>query len=264
MAASTGAPRMRSRRLSLPATIAVLIATAGCSTDGGLGLLAEQAPQGTDATVTASSRQSGQPGSAQSPPSAPISATTKATLDRAAQLKSSGKPKEALALLETASNSAPDNNEIKVQYGLAALEAGDASRARTILSQTAGPQQTDWRVFSALGVAHSSLGDQGEARKALNRALELAPNNPTVLNNMAMTYVLEGKLDTASEMLRRAAASREARPTVARNVQIVDALKKGTAETPPAEPKRAAALADQRPYGLGMGAAQAKPPAEAP
>jgi Flp pilus assembly protein TadD len=249
----------------LAATIAALVATAGCSTDSGLGLLADQVSKEADGASASSTGQSSQLSSAQSPPAAAIPPATKATLDRAQQLKAGGKPKEALALLETASNSAPDNNEIKVQYGLAALEAGDAARARTILRQTAGPRQADWRVLSALGIAHSSLGDQAEARKSLNRALELAPNNPTVLNNIGMTYVLEGKLDLASEMLRRAAASREARPTVARNVQIIDALKKGTAEKPSPEPKRAASVpATERPYGLGMGSAQAQPSAEAP
>jgi len=244
-----------------------LVATAGCSTDGGLGLLggSDQASKDADGATTAATDQVNPQKPAQSTAAAVISPTTKATLDRAQQLKSTGKPKEALALLEAASNSEPGNNEIRVQYGFTALEAGDAARARTTLTQTAGTQQADWRVLSALGVAHSSLGDQVEARKALNRALELAPNNPTILNNIGMTYVLEGKLDAASEMLRRAAESREARPTVARNVQIIDALKKGTAEKPGPEPKRAASVpVTERPYGLGMGSSQTQIPAEAP
>jgi Flp pilus assembly protein TadD len=250
------------------AAAVALVATAGCSTDGGLGLLAgsDQASKNADGTTTAATDQTNQQKPAHSTTAAgAISPTTKATLDRAQQLKSTGKPKEALALLEAASNSEPGNNEIRVQYGFTALEAGDAARARTTLSQTAGTQQADWRVLSALGVAHSSLGDQVEARKALNRALELAPNNPTILNNIGMTYVLEGKLDAASEMLRRAAESREARPIVARNVQIIDALKKSTAEKPSPEPKRAASVpVTERPYALGMGSSQTQPPAEAP
>lgn len=140
-------------------------------------------------------------------------------------LRSGGKQKQALAVLDQASDGSADNRQFLVEHGLIALELGEADKARTLLMRTEPAKSKDWRVLSGLGVAHASLGQQSEAQKYFGHALAIAPNNPIVLNNLAMSYMLGRKIDQAEATLRQAASGGEAKSRVAQNLALAVALK---------------------------------------
>lgn len=149
----------------------------------------------------------------------------KAALEYARALKTGGKPKEALVVLDKASEGSVGNRAYLVEHGLLALELGQAKKAQRLLSESQPAESRDWRVHSGLGVAYASQGQQSEAQKHLKKALELSKDNPSVLNNLAMSYILDRKVDEAETLLRQAAASGAPRQQVAQNLALVAALK---------------------------------------
>ena len=155
-------------------------------------------------------------------------------------LKSSGKLKDALVVVEKAAEGQANNRELTVAGALLQLELGQPKKAQQALAQVAASGPQDWRVLSGLGVAHSSLGQQAEAQKQFNKALELSPNNPSVLNNIAISYMLDRKSEQAEAALRQASAGQAPAPEIAQNLALASGLKgKAAAERP-----RVSALAD--------------------
>lgn len=151
-----------------------------------------------------------------------------ATVAYARGLKSSGRAKEALALVETAAGAQPENQQLVVEQGLLALELGQTAKAQHALLR-ANPETTaDWKVLSGLGVAHAGLGQNAKAQDYFQRALALSPNNPTVLNNLALSYILDKKVDQGRELLQQASAAGGDKPQIARNLEMAMALKGGS------------------------------------
>lgn len=157
------------------------------------------------------------------------------TVAYARALKAGGKTREALAVVDAAAQSAPENQKLVVEQGLLALELGQSAKAQHALMR-ASPETTDWRVLSGLGVAHSGLGQHANAQRYLEKALVLSPENPTVLNNLALAYILDKKVDKGRELLQRAAVAGGDKPQIARNLEMAMALKGGGG---PAAPARA-------------------------
>lgn len=158
-------------------------------------------------------------------PEATPSPDVQSALAEARKLKSSGKPKEAVAVLEKARAANPDQRQLGVEQGLIALELGHPKEAQRILAKTEPVEAKDWRALSGLGIAHASQGRQAEAQRFFKQALDIEPNNATVLNNLAMSLLLERKVDEAEVLLRRATASASAKPEVARNLALAQSLK---------------------------------------
>ena len=145
-------------------------------------------------------------------------------LDYAQRLKSQGKTREAVAVLDKAAEGAAPGADFHGAHGLMALDAGELRKAQRLLSLTA-PATQDWRIISGLGVALASQGKQAEAQRQFRRALELSPNNPAVLNNLAMSHILDRKVEEAEVLLRRAASAGMPRPQVSQNLALAAALK---------------------------------------
>lgn len=154
------------------------------------------------------------------------------TVAYARALKSSGKSKEALSIVEAASQAAPDNQKLVVEQGLMALELGQSAKAQHALMR-ASPDTNDWRILSGIGVAHAGLGQHANAQKYLEKALVLSPDNPTILNNLALSYILDKKVDKGRELLQRAAKAGGDKPQIARNLEMAMALKGGSKPRPP-------------------------------
>ncbi|MBX9925430.1 MAG: tetratricopeptide repeat protein [Hyphomicrobiaceae bacterium] len=148
------------------------------------------------------------------------------TVAYARGLKTSGRPKEALALVEGAAASQPDNQQLVVEQGLLALELGQTAKAQHALLR-ASPDTKDWKILSGLGVAHAGVGQHAKAQEYFQRALEISPRNPTVLNNLALSYILDKKVDKGRELLQEASAAGADKPQIARNLELAMALKGG-------------------------------------
>jgi len=180
-------------------TAAAAVGLSGCAGLSGSGF------DGTSGFMAQSTAEAGKPKS--------ISELRQAHLDKPGDpdatiaygrgLKSSGRTKEALAVVEAAAGANPDNQQLVVEQGLLALELGHTQKAQHALLR-ASPDNNDWKVLSGLGVAHAGTGQHAKAQDYFNRALVLSPNNPTVLNNLALSYILDKKVDKGRELLQQA------------------------------------------------------------
>ena len=144
-------------------------------------------------------------------------------------LKREGKRKEALAVLDTASEAEPRHQSLRVEQGLLSLELGQSAKAEAALKEAVAGPDKDWRVYSGLGVATSTQGRHKEAQGHFNKALELSPDNPSVLNNMAVSLLLDRKVDQAEAMLRRASKDGTRPQQVAHNLALTRAIKTAAA-----------------------------------
>ncbi len=149
-----------------------------------------------------------------------------ATVAYARGLKSVGRSKDALALVEGAAGSQPDNQKLVVEQGLLALELGQTAKAQHALLR-ASPDTKDWTVLSGLGVAHAGVGQHTKAQGYFQRALEISPGNPTVLNNLALSYILDKKVEKGRDLLQQASATGGDKPQIAHNLELALALHSG-------------------------------------
>jgi len=142
-------------------------------------------------------------------------------LARAHELRSSGRKKNALEVLNAAAETQPENRQLLVSRGLLALELGDLSKAAELLKKAEDDGEPDWRVLSGLGSTYAAMGKQAEAQSAFARALRLKPDHPSVLNNLALSYALDGKTSRAEAVLRQAANANGADARTRKNLALL-------------------------------------------
>lgn len=82
----------------------------------------------------------------------------------------------------------------------------------------------DYRVYSALGVAHDMLGDHGAAQVYYREGLELAPDNLQIANNYGLSLVLSGEHGAGIAVLERAAREPTATPRIRQNLALAYGL----------------------------------------
>jgi Flp pilus assembly protein TadD len=162
-------------------------------------------------------------------------------------LRRQGDKSGALALLDQAASSAPNDARLFRDRGLLALELGAVARARDHLQHAIASGSRDWQTHSALGTALAASGKQKEAQRQFAEALKSAPDNPVVLNNLALSLALDGQRGDAEQMLRRASAAKDkaSEARVAQNLallgKISDAGKKaGNQSSDAGAPKHSA------------------------
>jgi Flp pilus assembly protein TadD len=237
-------------RVSILPLLAVL---AGCSTspNGGVDLASIPQSSGSRFSIDDVASSEGAPRTVLRPGSGPGAASATASQPRpgalatatqpagsaasgplaeSRQLRQSGQKAKALALLDNAAQSAPQDIAIMRERGLLALETGALEKARTLLKASADAGPPDWRVHSGLGAALAASGQQAEAQLQFARALELAPDHPAVLNNLALSYALDGRHEQAEKLLRRSAQAKAAKAETKQNLALILALKGQTEE----------------------------------
>ena len=137
----------------------------------------------------------------------------------ARNLKAIGEKRQALAVLQQASNFNAGHRALNSEYGRLALEFDQLSLAQQLLEAADDPGNPDWRVISARGTVLAKLGKYRDAIPLYERALALAPNQPSVLNNLALAHAMEGQADNAEPLLKRAAAADTKDPRVNQNLR---------------------------------------------
>lgn len=147
---------------------------------------------------------------------------------QARALRTSGKKREALDLLEKTGGSDKDPAMIG-ERGLLALELGQVEKAVDLLARSQDPRKPDWRMQSAYGAALSAAGRQKDAQAEFAKALAAAPGQPSILNNLALSYALEGRHEDAEKTLRQASAQ-SGDPQARQNLALILGLKGKTGE----------------------------------
>jgi Flp pilus assembly protein TadD len=147
---------------------------------------------------------------------------------QARALRTSGKKREALDLLDKTGGSDKDPAMIG-ERGLLALELGQIDKAVDLLARSQNPGKPDWRMQSAYGAALSAAGRQKEAQAEFSKALAAAPGQPSILNNLALSYALEGRHEDAEKTLRQASAQ-SGDPQARQNLALILGLKGKTGE----------------------------------
>ncbi|MEL6746713.1 MAG: hypothetical protein AAFO79_02700, partial [Pseudomonadota bacterium] len=85
-------------------------------------------------------------------------------------LRHAGKDKQAVAVLTRAAMANPSSRKIAGLHGRLALKLGDVKSARRLLNRAYDPNDPDWRVLSARGVAEAQSGEAGTAVATLMKA----------------------------------------------------------------------------------------------
>jgi len=135
-----------------------------------------------------------------------------AELGRAAALRQSDKPDQAVEVLQQLTRSHGDLPAVHSALGdaLRAQDDWEAAiksydRAVELTSET-NPQR--WVLFYARGIAEERSGDGEGAEKDFRAALEINPEQPQVLNYLGYSLVEQGRnLDEALNMIERAVAA---------------------------------------------------------
>lgn len=148
----------------------------------------------------------------------------------AASLKVTGQNAQALAVLEKLTIRFPEDREVLASFGKSLIDVGRASQAEEVLGNAHAPDQPDWTILSAQGVAADQQNDHQRARGFYKSALAIMPEEASVLTNLGLSYALSGDLTEAEITLRQAAGSPEANMTTRKNLAMVLALRGKGAE----------------------------------
>lgn len=139
-----------------------------------------------------------------------------AALQYATALRSLDRNEEAAAVLERAIMANPEDGPLARAYGQALIGLGQTERAIEVLGRAHSPDNLDWHVLSALGVASDKIGKHADARAYYVSALRIAPNNPQLLANMALSWAMSGNNAEAKRAIADAEKAGPGDPSTAR------------------------------------------------
>jgi Flp pilus assembly protein TadD len=98
------------------------------------------------------------------------------------------------------------------------------------LGNAHAPDQPDWTILSAQGVAADQQNDHQRARSFYKAALAIVPDEPSILTNLGLSYALSGDLTEAEQTLRKAVGNQQATVMTRKNLAMVLALRGKPAE----------------------------------
>ena len=188
----------------------------------------DQAP----ATQTQAAAPAQQDQQSATQPSLMLPATSiDAEVDKAHALREQGKYDEATKTLGQLMLADPDDARVVGEYGKALAQQGSSKDAIAFLTRATQLKNSDWTLFSALGVAYDQTDDHKSARMAYDRALLLKPGEPSVLNNYAVSLMLSGDLAGAERMLAQAKGAGGTSAKIASNLNMLASMQSSKAAT---------------------------------
>jgi len=125
-------------------------------------------------------------------------------MNYAALLIDTGRPKEALAVLDKA-RSLPMTHGEQGQWfnnaGMANFQLKEYGHALAKFLKAVEYAPQNDQFWANLGGAYGEMGDYADSVRALKRGLEIRPDSKQVLKNLAMTYVRMGKHKEAISLM---------------------------------------------------------------
>ena len=180
-------------------------------------------------------------------------------------LRASGRPADAITVLEEAASKGFADAPALVTLGLLLQEAGRMDRAVQVLEAAVGLNGQDLEARSRLGAAYAQAGRAADAERTLTAILEIDPDSAEGLTNLGVLYLGTGRGDQAIAALQRAVV---ADPSLmgARNTLAVAYARSGDLSRAVDEWRQVAAMRPDDPdilYNLGTALLQLNRPAEA-
>lgn len=114
-----------------------------------------------------------------------------------------GRPREAIAILEEALARGLTQRDIRVKLGIYLAESGSAARAIPLLE---GMSDADSEVLNALGIAYGQSGRLADAMRTFERALTVDTTSAFSHQNIATLHLRSGNLAAAERSFRQALA----------------------------------------------------------
>jgi len=184
-----------------------------------------------DSDPMAFAGSSSAPASPGLPEGVSFSANFDAALRQAQDLRKRGEFDSASRVLGQLVIAAPNDARVIGEYGKVMLESGRTEDAVAFLERAITLKDTDWTLFSALGIAYDQSGKAEAARAAFNHALALKPGEPAVLTNLALSHIQAGELDEAERLLVQASEHETDVPGLADKLAMVRSLKGATRQS---------------------------------
>lgn len=136
-----------------------------------------------------------------------------------------GRDGDALAGYEALLGHSPENPELALQAGLAALRVGNIEKASRFIPIAIAGSNSSWRAWNAAGVLADHGCDWAAADKAYLEATNRASNEPALLNNRGWSLLLRGQWQEAYPLLERASAAAPKDERIRDNLELArDAL----------------------------------------
>jgi arylsulfatase A-like enzyme/tetratricopeptide (TPR) repeat protein len=114
-----------------------------------------------------------------------------------------GRPADAIAILETALARGLTQRDIRVKLGIYLAESGAAARAIPLLE---GMVADDSEVLNALGIAYGQSGRLADAMRTFERALQVDSTSALSHQNIATLQLRSGDFGASEASFRRAIA----------------------------------------------------------
>jgi arylsulfatase A-like enzyme/Flp pilus assembly protein TadD len=131
---------------------------------------------------------------------------TTARTSAATVLATTGRPREAAALLRQAPQTGNGSAEIQAKLGAVLREAGDFAGAARALERARGAGYGNPELLNNLGVAYAQLGRVDDARAAFRTLVEQDATSASAWNNLGVLELGAERADAAAEAFRHAVA----------------------------------------------------------
>lgn len=133
----------------------------------------------------------------------------KRSIAEAHLLSESNRHEEALALLEQALRSMPEQADLMYDTALAADKVGKHARMEVLLRRLIKDKPDHAHAYNALGYSFAERGVHlDEAQQLIDKALALQPNDPFILDSKGWVLYRRGDLEGALSALQSAFAQR--------------------------------------------------------
>ena len=131
-------------------------------------------------------------------------------------LLKAGKPSEAIEVLKQAGAQSPEDNEIRLNLGIAYEREGNYDDAERVLRKLIDEGNSERAARELAGILYRT----GRFEDALGFYMGLSPS-AEVMDRIAMCNFKLGDLDKALEWSRRAVAKRPNKPTAMANLAVI-------------------------------------------
>ncbi len=121
-------------------------------------------------------------------------------------LRSAGRTREAVAVLDRAARGGHADRELLRSLGAGWRDLGDSARALAVLEPLARADRFDLQTLDVLGQTYVRAGRPRDAEAAFKRVLDASPNASVTWNNLGSLYLSENRTAEAQAALSRAVA----------------------------------------------------------